>query len=260
MKENREKGNFIIKFSNNIKMDMSMDMQNQAMGYDRTASMFSPEGHLLQVEYAEKTVRLGSSSIGMVCSDGVLIVADKRIVDKLIVLKSANKIHEIDSHMIASVAGIVSDARVLIEKAQVLAQQHRITYDSAIEPELIIKEISNLKQQFSQYGGVRPFGVSLIMAGINRKKPELYTSDVTGNYFSYYANAIGENDEKLKEKLREKYKQELTIKKGVKLALDIFEEIQGKTFNLSKFELVYIKSDEGKLKKLEGEELKEFVK
>jgi len=162
--------------------------------------------------------------------------------------------------MIASVAGIVSDARVLIEKAQVLAQQHRITYDSAIEPELIIKEISNLKQQFSQYGGVRPFGVSLIVAGINGKKPELYTSDVTGNYFSYYANAIGENDEKLKEKLREKYKQELTIKKGIKLALDIFEEIQGKSFNLSKFELAYIKIDEGKLKKFEGEKLKEFVK
>jgi len=52
---------------------------------------FSPEGHLLQVEYAEKTVRLGSSSVGMVCSDGVFIIADKRIEDKLIVKKSTNK-------------------------------------------------------------------------------------------------------------------------------------------------------------------------
>ena len=78
-------------------MDMSMDMQHQAMGYDRTATMFSPDGHLLQVEYAEKTVRLGVSSIGMVCSDGVFIIADKRIDDKLIVQSSANRIHEIDS-------------------------------------------------------------------------------------------------------------------------------------------------------------------
>src|SRR3990172_6307223 len=203
-------------------MDMPIDMQHQAMGYDRTATMFSPEGHLLQVEYAEKTVRLGSASVGMVCSDGVFLLADKRIKDKLIVESSANKVYEIDSHIVASVAGIVSDARILIERAQLIAQQHRITYDSPIEPELIIKEIANTKQQFTQYGGARPFGVSLMIAGIRSKKPELYTSDITGNYFSYHANAIGENDEKIREKLREHYKPELNIKKGVKLALDIF--------------------------------------
>jgi len=239
-------------------MDISTDMQHQAMGYDRTATMFSPEGHLLQVEYAQKTVRLGSASIGMVCSDGVFIIADKRAEDKLIVQKSANKIYEIDSHIISSVAGIVSDARVLIERSQVLAQQHRVTYDSAIEPELIIKEISNVKQQFTQYGGARPFGVALIVAGINNKKPELYTSDISGNYLAYHANAIGENDEKVKEKLRDKYKQDLTIKKGIKLALDIFEEIQGKKFDINRFELYYIKSEDSKLYKVEGEKIKEI--
>ena len=239
-------------------MDMSTDMQHQAMGYDRTATMFSPEGHLLQVEYAEKTVRLGSSSVGMVCSDGVFIMADKRIEDKLIVKKSTNKIYEIDSHIIASVAGIVADARVLIEKAQVLSQQHRVTYDSPIEPELVIKDISNIKQQFTQYGGARPFGVSLMIAGVNRSKSELYTSDITGNYLSYNAHAIGENDEKIKDKLREKYSEALTMKQGVKLVLEIFEEIQEKKFSLSKFELVYILKDKGKLEKLEGEKIKEL--
>ena len=125
-------------------MDMPIDMQHQAMGYDRTATMFSPEGHLLQVEYAEKTVRLGSSSIGMVCSDGVFIVADKRIEDKLVVKSSTNKIYEIDSHVLASIAGIISDARVLVDRSQVIAQIHRVTYDSPIEPELIIKDIWRL--------------------------------------------------------------------------------------------------------------------
>lgn len=234
-----------------------MDMQHQAMGYDRT-SMFSPEGHLLQVEYAEKTVRLGSPSIGMVCSDGVFIIADKGIKDELIIKKSANKIYEIDSHIIASVSGILSDARILIEKAQILAQQHRVTYDSPIEPELVIKEISNIKQQSTQYAGIRPFGVALMVAGINGKKPELYTSDVTGNYSAYYTNATGENDEKIKEMLRKRYKPELTIKKGIKLALDIFKEIRGKKFNLNRFELAYIKSDEGKLKRFEGEKIKDL--
>lgn len=233
---------------------MPTDMQHQAMGYDRTATMFSPEGHLLQVEYAEKTVRLGSSSVAMICSDGVFILADRRSEDKLIVKKSANKIHEIDEHVFASVAGITADARVLVEKSQVLAQQHRITYDSPIEPELVIKEVSNIKQQFTQYGGARPFGVSYMLAGLNGKKPELYTSDVTGNYFSYYANAIGENDDKVKEKLKEKYKQDLTLKQGVKLAVEIVKEVQGDKFDINRYELTSIDL-EGNVERKEGDKI-----
>lgn len=236
---------------------MNMDMQHQAMGYDRTATMFSPDGHLLQVEYAEKTVRLGVSSIGMVCSDGVFILADKRIDDDLIVQESATRVHEIDSHIIASAAGITSDARVLIEKAQVLAQQHMVTYDSPIEPESVIKELANMKQQFTQYGGARPFGVSLMLAGINSKKPQLFVSDVTGNYFAYYANAIGENDERIKEELRENYKKSLDLKQGVKLAVEILKKVKGIKFNMNKLELAYIKAD-GKLKRAEGEGIKEI--
>lgn len=241
-------------------MDMPIDMQHQAMGYDRSSTMFSPEGHLLQVEYAEKTVRLGSSSISMICSDGVFIIADKRNEDKLIVGKSANKIYEIDSHIIASVAGIIADARVLIDKSQLTAQQHRITYDGPIEPELVIKDISNIKQQFTQYGGARPFGAALMVAGINGESPELYTSDITGNYFAYTANAIGENDDKIREELREKYDKKLTIKKGVKLALDILEKIQGKKFNLNRFEVSYLNSKEKKIDRVEGEEIKNFIR
>ncbi|MEK6819893.1 MAG: archaeal proteasome endopeptidase complex subunit alpha [Nanoarchaeota archaeon] len=240
-------------------MDLPMDMQHQAMGYDRSATMFSPEGTIIQVEYAEKATKWGSSSVGMVCADGVFIVADKRIEDKLIVSKSANKVYEIDSHIFASAAGVVADARVLVERAQVISQQHRVTYDSPIEPELVIKEIANLKQQFTQYGGARPFGVFFMIAGMNGKKPELYISNISGNYFSYHANAIGENDEKMKEKLREVYKHDLTIKKGIKSVLEIFKEIQGTKFNMEKFEAVYIDID-GKIIRLEGNELKNFAK
>lgn len=239
-------------------MDMPTDFQHQAMGYDRTATMFSPEGHLLQVEYAEKTVRLGPSSIGIVCSDGIFILASKRIRDSLILPASANEIYEIDSHIIASVAGIVSDARVLVERSQVLAQQNRVTYDSPIVPELIIKDISNTKQQFTQYGGARPFGASLMIAGLNDKKPVLYTSDITGNYYSYYANAIGENDEKIRAILREKYKDGMKIKDGVKLAIDIFKELKGKDFNIDHFELAYVKADDGNVKRLQGEDIKKI--
>jgi proteasome alpha subunit len=239
-------------------MEMPTDMQHQAMGYDRTATMFSPDGHLLQVEYAEKTVRLGSASIGMVCEDGVFIIADKRIQDKLIVKESATKVHEIDLNIIASVAGITSDARVLIERAQILAQQHRVTYDTEIAPELVIKDIANTKQQFTQYGGARPFGVSMMLGGLNGKKVELFVSDITGNYFSYHANAIGEGDEKIKELLRAKYKESNKLKEGVKTALEIFAEVQGDKFNINRFEMLVLRLGSDKPEKYEGEKIKEI--
>ncbi|MEM2822457.1 MAG: proteasome subunit alpha, partial [Candidatus Pacearchaeota archaeon] len=99
------------------------DFQSQLMGYDRASTLFSPEGRIFQVEYAEKTVRLGADSMGFVCKDGVLLMADKRMLDSLMVGKSIFKIYEIDNHIIASAAGILSDARVLIERAQLYAQQ-----------------------------------------------------------------------------------------------------------------------------------------
>lgn len=242
-------------------MEMPAEVQHQVMGYDRTATMFSPEGHLLQVEYAEKTVRLGSASIGMVCSDGVVILADKRIKDILMVKESASKIYEIDSHICATGAGILSDARMLVERAQLMAQQHRVTYDSSIDTETIIKDIANVEQQYSQYGGARPFGVSIMVAGINNDgSAKLFISDVTGNYAGYYATAVGENDERIKELLREKYKESLTIEQGIKLALEIFKKLLGKNFDLGRFDAGYITKKDKRLVKLSEDDLKKYNK
>lgn len=217
-------------------------MQHQVMGYDRAATMFAPDGHILQVEYAEKSIRLGSASIGMICKDGVFILSDRRHRDKLVLSESANKIYEIDEPIFAVSAGIVSDARVLIDKARILAQQHRVTYDSPIATESIVKEISDIKQQFTQYGGARPFGVALMIMGFG-SRPELFTTDVSGNYLQYKANAIGEDDEKIKEKLREKYKGDLNCDEGVKLALEIFKEVQKENYDKERFDLVVLKKD-----------------
>ncbi len=225
-------------------------MQHQVMGYDRAAQTFSPDGHILQVEYAEKTVRLGSASIGLVCKDGVIIVSDRRQKDKLVVEASANKISEIDEHIMAVAAGIVSDSRVLIDKARVMAQQHRVTYDSEANTESIVKDIADVKQQFTQYGGARPFGVALLIAGYNGSA-KLYATDVSGNYLEYKANAIGENDEKIKEKLRQEYKQDLTCEDGIKLALKIFKELQAENFDKARFDIGMIKKEK-RIEKLKG--------
>ena len=241
-------------------MDMPTEMQHQAMGYDRAATMFSPDGHLLQVEYAEKTVKLGSASIGLVCKDGIVIVSDRRIRDKLITPESANKIYEIDEHILSTAAGIVSDIRVLVDQAQVLAQQNRITYGSPIEPIEVIRMIADKEQLFTQYGGARPYAVSFLLAGINKGKSYIYTSDVSGNFYGYKANAVGENDEKIKEILRSDYDEEMNVEEGIKFALKIFKELLEKNFDVQRFDVAYIKTTEKKIVRLHGDDLKKFVK
>jgi len=237
------------------------DAQNQMMGYDRAATMFSPEGHILQVEYAEKTVRLGSASIGFVCADGVLILADKRITDTLVIPESANKIYEIDHNIIGTAAGILSDARILIQRAQLLAQQHRVTYDTPMDVVSVVKDLSDIKQQYTQHPGVRPFGIALMIAGVDTKN-RLFVSDITGNYFEYYASAIGENDDKIKEHLRKQFKSGMKIEEAIKLGLNIFKEIKGKNFNVDNFDAAYVLSSDKdkKVHRLNGEKLKKHVK
>jgi proteasome alpha subunit len=232
------------------------DMQHQVMGYDRSATMFSPDGHILQVEYAEKTVRLGAASIGFNCSDGVVIISDKGIKDELIVPESAEKIHEIDEHIMACAAGILSDARLLINHTRVSSQQHRVTYDTPIEVESVIRELADIKQQYTQHPGVRPFGVSFIVAGVNGGKSRLYTSEITGNYFEYTSVAIGKNDDKIKEILRKEFKTSMKTEDAIKLGLSIFKKVLGDRYDVTRFNVGVVKTDEAKLKKLNLEEIK----
>ena len=133
------------------------------MGYDRSITMFSPDGRLLQVEYAKKTVRQGSTAIGIACKDGVALLTDKRVTSKWMVPEAIEKMFKIDDHIAATAAGLIADARVLVDRAQLRAQQHAVTYDSKIDILSIVKEMCDLKQICTQSAGLRPFGVSMIV-------------------------------------------------------------------------------------------------
>jgi proteasome alpha subunit len=225
-------------------------MPHQLMGYDRAITMFSPDGRLLQVEYAKKTVKQGSTAIGMVCSDGVLLVTDKRIQDKLLVPEAVEKIFQIDDHIGATAAGIMSDARVLIERAQLAAQQHNVTYDSPIDTLSIVRDITALKQMCTQSGGLRPFGVSLLIAGIDSDGPVLYETDPTGIYFRYKATAIGEGEVEVKEALNKEYKESMTVEEGLKFCTKLLSTLLGAGFNSDRIAAAYILTEDRKFTKV----------
>jgi len=228
-------------------------MPHQLMGYDRAITMFSPDGRLLQVEYAKKTVRQGSTAIGLVCSDGILFVTDKRIVDSLVVPESVEKIWQIDDHIGATASGILSDARILIERSQLKAQQHKVTYDTPVDVITIVKDICNLKQICTQSAGLRPFGVSILVAGIDANKPTLYETDPTGIFFEYKASVIGEGEVEIEEILQKEYKPDIIIEDALKLCLKALKKVLGENFSTERIDAAYIKTDEKKFKKFSKE-------
>ncbi|MFH1455648.1 MAG: archaeal proteasome endopeptidase complex subunit alpha [archaeon] len=219
-------------------------MTHQMMGYDRTSTMFSPDGRLLQVEYAKEAVRQGSTAIGLVCKDGVLLIADKRVVDKLMVGTSVEKIFQIDDHIGATATGFVMDGRVLIEKAQVMAQQHRVTYAVPIETPSLVKEVADMKQFYTQYGGARPFGVSILFIGVDDGHPKLFVTDPTGIFFEFKATAIGEGEVEAKEFLRKTYKETMNIEEGAATAMQALKKVLGKEFDIRRIDGAYIKTAE----------------
>ena len=234
-------------------------MQHQMMGYDRTSTMFSPDGRLLQVEYAKKTVKQGSTTMGLVCKDGVVLIADKRITEALIVPASVEKVFQIDEHIGATASGILSDGRILIDRARLLAQQHRVTYDEPIDTASLVKDICDMKQQFTQFGGARPFGVSILFAGIN-SEPELFLTDPTGIYFQYKATAIGEAENEIKEILNKEYKESITIDEGITLAVKALKKVLGKEFDIKRIDGAYIKTSEKQFKRIDMKYLQKIVK
>ncbi|MBN2422795.1 archaeal proteasome endopeptidase complex subunit alpha [Candidatus Woesearchaeota archaeon] len=236
-------------------------MPHQLMGYDRAITMFSPDGRLLQVEYAKKTVRQGSTAIGMTCKDGVLFVTDKRIVDKLIVSDTVEKIWKIDEHIMATASGILSDARVLIDRAQIKAQQHRVTYDSPVDIISIVKDISDLKQICTQSGGLRPFGVSLLVGGVDsNNEPKLFETDPTGIYFQYKATVIGEGETEIEEILYKQYKETLTIEEALKLGINALRKTLDSNFNPDRVDAAYVSTADKKLVKISKNKIISIIK
>jgi len=235
-------------------------MPHQLMGYDRAITMFSPEGRLLQVEYAKKTVKQGSTAIGLVCKDGVILVTDKRLVDELIVPEATEKIFQIDEHIGATASGILSDARVLIERSQLKAQQNRVTYDSPIDVLTIVKDICDLKQICTQSAGLRPFGVSILVAGVDEDgEARLFETDPTGIFFQYKANAIGEGETEVEEVLHKKYREDMNMEEGLKLAVKALLKAVGDNFTAERLDVVKIPIETKKYTKLSKSEIERLL-
>jgi proteasome alpha subunit len=186
-------------------------------GYDRAITVFSPDGRLYQVEYAIETVRRGTIAVGVKCKDGIIIAVEEK-PRKLQISNNAQKIFQIDDHVGVAAAGYIPDARSQVDNARFFSQSNKMIYDEPVEVETIAKHLADQCQQYTQYAGVRPYGVALILGGVVNGTPQLYLTDPSGTYISYDAIAIGSGSDQVTDFLEKTYKSDLSLDDAATLA------------------------------------------
>ncbi|KAJ1930176.1 Proteasome subunit alpha type-3 [Tieghemiomyces parasiticus] len=200
--------------------------------YDSRTTIFSPEGRLYQVEYAMEAISHAGTVLGVLTTEGIVLAAERRMTSKLLEKDvSAEKLYVVDDHMIAGVAGITSDANILIQNARVQAQQYALAYGEDIPAEQLVQRLCDLKQGYTQYGGLRPFGVSFLYAGYDDHHGfQLYHSDPSGNYAGWKATCIGANNSGIQSILKQDYKEEgMTLKEAFALVMKALGKVMEAT-------------------------------
>jgi len=231
-------------------------MQSQ-QGYDRAITVFSPDGRLFQVEYAIETVRRGALAVGIKTNDGVIIAVDEK-TKKLQISNTPQKLFQIDYHVGAAAAGYIPDARVQIDNARFFSQSNKLVYDEPVEIETVAKHLADQCQQYTQYGGARPIGVSLIIGGVDSNGSTLYLTDPSGAYVLYNAVAIGGNSDVANEFLEKNYNSSMSLDDAMLLAISTIQNSNPDQIDVDHIKMSQIKLDTKEFEFIDSKKIKQL--
>mmetsp|Transcript_2038 Transcript_2038/g.7611 ORF Transcript_2038/g.7611 Transcript_2038/m.7611 type:complete len:239 (+) Transcript_2038:3507-4223(+) len=197
-----------------------------ARRYDSRTTIFSPEGRLYQVEYALESVNHAGTCLGIRTKSGVLLASEKKILSKL--LEQGNtpeKLLKVDKHIVIAIAGLNADAMILVNLARLTARRYSAKFGQPIPVENLVQELSDHKQGYTQFGGLRPYGVAFLFAGWDRKGGfQLFHSEPSGNFSAWKATAIGASSQAAQAMLKSDYHEELDLKAAKNLATRVLEK------------------------------------
>ena len=220
-------------------------METSNSDYDYDSTIFSPDGRLFQVEYARETIKKGATTIGLKYLDGVAVITYKDTSSYLIEKKSTNKIKKIDDNIIFSYVGLSADARYMLDYSQEIAAIYKIWYDDYISIKELVIDICMYKHLFTTYAGIRPFGLSLFIAGYDFKGYHLYKTDPSGAFFEYKATCDGRKSNVISNYLEKNYKTNLTKEKAIKFSFDSIKKTTKKSIGADNFEVGIMQKREG---------------
>lgn len=227
--------------------------------YDAAITIFSPEGRLYQVEYALELVKRGAPIVGVYSPEGVVLAADETPESTLEDPGYFKKIFQFDDHVGAAIAGLSSDARVLTSQGRVFCQSNRLLYDEPADIDALIGTLSGRIQIYTQHGGIRPFGVSLIVAGVDSTGAKLLTTDPSGSYRGYKARALGRNADQANSLLDEKYVEGLSLDEAISLAIGAVSVASGGEVTPATVKVAVIPSETRVLKRLTEEVVAKYM-
>lgn len=237
-----------------------MSMFSVPGAYDRAITVFSPDGRLFQVEYASETVKRGATVLGIASPEAVVLAAEERATSKLQDPSFMWKIFQIDEHVGAAVAGLSCDAHILVDQARIYAQSNRLLYDEMIDIEILTRRIGEIKQLYTQHAGVRPFGISILFGGMDRKGSRIFWTDPSGAYLAYKAWAIGAGGDAANEILEADYKDSLTLDESVLLALKCMSKVLEEKIDAQKIRIALIPATTKKFTKLPPGDVDKYLK
>ena len=227
--------------------------------YDRAITVFSPDGRLFQVEYAREAVKRGTTALGLIYKKGVILAVDKHTSSRLLKGESIEKIFQVDSHIGMATSGLVADARRLIDFARVEAQDERLVYNQPIDVAALTRKICDLKQGYTQWGGARPFGASLLITGVDDTGKHLFETDPSGAFNEQYATSIGEGKKEAEELFEKEYSEDLDFDSAVALALKALTLVGDKKISKDTVDLAYVDEKDKKYQRMAGAELDKHI-
>jgi len=229
------------------------------MGYDRAITVFSPDGRLYQVEYAREAVKRGTTAVGIKCVEGVVLIVDKRVSSRLLEASSIEKIFKIDEHIGVASSGLVGDARSLVDRARIESQINRVTYDEKIDVEALSKKLCDHMQTYTQFGGARPYGTALLIAGISDGECRLFETDPSGTLLEYKATGIGIGRPAAMKLFEEEYNYEAKVSDVIILGLKALRDATEGKFDVNTVEIGVIELSNPVFRKMSKEEVASFV-
>ncbi len=229
------------------------------MGYDRAITVFSPDGRLYQVEYAREAVKRGTTAVGIKCAEGVVLIVDKRVSSRLLEPSSIEKIFKIDEHIGVASSGLVGDARSLVDRARVECQINRVTYAEKIDVEILAKKLCDHMQTYTQFGGARPYGTALLIAGISDNQCRLFETDPSGTLLEYKATGIGTGRPAAMKVFEDEYNFDASIDEVIQLGLKALHEATEGKFDVNTVEIGVIEQKTQTFRKMSKEEVASFV-
>jgi len=205
--------------------------------YDYDSTIFSPNGRLFQVEYARETIKKGSTTLALKYKGGVVILAYKDISSKLVEISSIEKIIQIDNNFVCAYIGLSADARHLIEYSQDIAANYRFWYDEQINIKSLVEELCGYIHLFTTFGGVRPFGLVLIIAGVDSNGIHLFATDPSGSFLGYKAVCEGIKNDNVLKYLNKHYNENITLDQAIKLAFNSIKKVFKRKINIECIEV-----------------------